>query len=1293
MSVTTINLGKIRVNWRGAFASSTAYTINDAVSYSGSSYICVTAYTSTSSFTTDLGAGYWQLMAQGTSANTTAGDITYRGGSGSDVRLPVGSSGQVLTVTPGGLLDWEYPGNAGQDYYVSPNGSDTNDGKTLTRAFRTVRHACNTITGPATLYIKAGTYYEQLPIIVPASVTIIGDGMRDTVISPLIGNVSTTYTATGSSGTTLKVASTSGIGIGMTVTGTGFSSAQTVVAVVDSTTLTISANPDTVPSGTLTFTYLSTDASPVPNQNSTMFLMSNETMLTGVLMIGMSGFTASGSYPTDFTQATVGGVFLRLNPSSPISTKSPYIKDCTAKSSGGVGAIVDGSVHASGNRSMLFWAYNQVHDGGVGLVVCNLGKAEAVSCFTYYCYFGYFTYGGGIIRSLSGNNSYGTYGCVSQGYDSTETPVTGTVYGNMLTITTNTLTGTFQQGEIISQPYAAGITISTATGSTNTATINYASQGSAPFVTGQTIIVSGNGVSGYNGTYTVLTSTSTATTFTLSGAGGLGTGSGGTIKGVATAYVTSVQTGYLYYKQQYGTFNTSTTVTGLTSGATVSVTTDSGQENYLLVLSSLSATPQVGASIQFTSGDTNAYVIQGVSTATVNSVALTIITLAQQKGVVSTDGTTVNVRYNFSNIRLTGHDFLSIGTGGITTTNYPGIPTQAANPANQTIWTFPGRIYYVATDQSGNFSVGQYFSVNQATGAATLNASAFNLSGLTSLRLGTLGAQLGAQINEFSTDGTMSQDSPVKVPTQSAVLTYLGAAYQNISPATDVTYSLGDSTHRWSHLYVGAGSITLGTLTLSDNGGVLQVQSSGVNAGANINAINNGTSNVTVANNANVTVVAAGTTVGTFASSGVTLSALTVSGNLTVNGTTTTVNTETGTSFVASNGLVSTGTYAGSYSDGIVLDYSTGNGRISVGTGDGITFYNNTDSSRASLLAISSSGNLTMTGGTLATSATTANVFNTTATTVNGYGVATAINVAASAASATTLTLGSSSNNNILSINGNGTTGTASLTTNVTNGTTNLFVGNTGTTYVGGAGAGVQIGTSSGNSSLQIQGNSSSGTATITTNVTSGTANIFAGVTGKIQIGGGGTSYVGIGQAPSTFSTSALQIGAGATIYSLGNSTSIGNNFYYNGGNYYIATGAASLYQQSSGAHTFYTATSGSANASLSATQVFNIDTSGNGTFAGTMTSNSDARLKTNVETITNALDKVLALRGVMYDRISTGKRELGSIAQEFESIIPELVFTDGNGIKSIAYANTVSLLIEAIKEQQKQIDELKGKI
>ena len=138
-------------------------------------------------------------------------------------------------------------------------------------------------------------------------------------------------------------------------------------------------------------------------------------------------------------------------------------------------------------------------------------------------------------------------------------------------------------------------------------------------------------------------------------------------------------------------------------------------------------------------------------------------------------GTEVLVRKEFSLVRLTGHDFLQVGTGAADTTNWPNNPTQAPSQADQIVTneTDPGRVYYVATDELGNFYVGDYFQVDQATGQVTLDASAFNLTGLQSLRLGSLGGLIGASVNEFSTDGTLSQNSDSKVPTQQAVKTYV----------------------------------------------------------------------------------------------------------------------------------------------------------------------------------------------------------------------------------------------------------------------------------------------------------------------------------------------------------------------------------------------------------------------------------------------------------------------------------------------------------------------------------------
>ncbi|MEX2590306.1 MAG: tail fiber domain-containing protein [Chitinophagales bacterium] len=97
----------------------------------------------------------------------------------------------------------------------------------------------------------------------------------------------------------------------------------------------------------------------------------------------------------------------------------------------------------------------------------------------------------------------------------------------------------------------------------------------------------------------------------------------------------------------------------------------------------------------------------------------------------------------------------------------------------------------------------------------------------------------------------------------------------------------------------------------------------------------------------------------------------------------------------------------------------------------------------------------------------------------------------------------------------------------------------------------------------------------------------------------------------------------------------------------------------------------------------------------------SDARLKKNVKTLENALDKIMALRGVNYEwkkeeyperNLSDGI-ELGVIAQEVEKILPEVVDTDSEGYKSVQYSHLVPVLIEALKEQQALINEKDDRI
>jgi hypothetical protein len=145
--------------------------------------------------------------------------------------------------------------------------------------------------------------------------------------------------------------------------------------------------------------------------------------------------------------------------------------------------------------------------------------------------------------------------------------------------------------------------------------------------------------------------------------------------------------------------------------------------------------------------------------------------------------TSVTIRQQYSQVRLTGHDFLDIGTGGVTTTNYPELYTNAgftegyeSQPNRETANNGGGRVFYTSTDQDGNFRVGELFEVEQATGIVTLNADLFNLQGLSELALG--GVVLGGTevvIREFSTDPTMAANSDNVVPTQKAIVTYIGS--------------------------------------------------------------------------------------------------------------------------------------------------------------------------------------------------------------------------------------------------------------------------------------------------------------------------------------------------------------------------------------------------------------------------------------------------------------------------------------------------------------------------------------
>jgi hypothetical protein len=190
----------------------------------------------------------------------------------------------------------------------------------------------------------------------------------------------------------------------------------------------------------------------------------------------------------------------------------------------------------------------------------------------------------------------------------------------------------------------------------------------------------------------------------------------------------------------------------------------------------------------------------------------------------------------------------------------------------------------------------------------------------------------------------------------------------------------------------------------------------------------------------------------------------------------------------------------------------------------------------------------------------------------------------------------------------------------------------------------------------------------------------------------GGTSSYAVTFVPTTLSANRTITvpNAGGT---LALTSDIGNGTLSLGVSGNGLSGTASFTANQTGGSTF-TVTSNATSANTASTIVFR-DGSGNFT-AGTITATaftatSDKSLKTNIETISDPLEKLTKLRGVDFNWKEDGSKQIGLIAQEVESILPEVVNTSEDGIKSVAYGNVVALLIEAIKAQQEQITQLQN--
>ncbi len=258
------------------------------------------------------------------------------------------------------------------------------------------------------------------------------------------------------------------------------------------------------------------------------------------------------------------------------------------------------------------------------------------------------------------------------------------------------------------------------------------------------------------------------------------------------------------------------------SAAAADITGNGYADNYqvtsFVAFQNLTDVPKSGSNVQIAGIDDVYYRLVNVTGLLPNTDGTynAILQLSPAIGAAEAPehATAVTIRRRYSQVRLTGHDFLDIGTGNFTESNYPGLPLNDPIPANETVTGGGGRVFYTSTDQDGNFRVGGLFNVEQSTGVATLNADAFNIAGLNELSLGSvaLGGS-GATISEFSTDPFFTQDSDSVVPTQRAIKAYItsqiggGGSSLNVNTLTaGVIYVAGQSISTTTNVQININS-------------------------------------------------------------------------------------------------------------------------------------------------------------------------------------------------------------------------------------------------------------------------------------------------------------------------------------------------------------------------------------------------------------------------------------------------------------------------------------------------------
>ena len=205
---------------------------------------------------------------------------------------------------------------------------------------------------------------------------------------------------------------------------------------------------------------------------------------------------------------------------------------------------------------------------------------------------------------------------------------------------------------------------------------------------------------------------------------------------------------------------------------------------------------------------------------------------------------------------------------------------------------------------------------------------------------------------------------------------------------------------------------------------------------------------------------------------------------------------------------------------------------------------------------------------------------------------------------------------------------------------------------------------------------------------------IVAGTTGTLSVARGGTGVTAsTGSGNVVLSTSPVlttpALGTPSAIV-LTNATGTASNLTANIANFISVSDDTST--NATRYPIFANGTSGAIVEQVSSTKLFFNPSTGLLTSTD-YNSSSDKRLKKNIKTVSNAIETINALRGVTFEWKEGGIKSAGLIAQEVEKVLPDSVSVDDNGFMGIRYNNLIGILVEAVKDQQIQINSLKQQI